>query len=325
MDAAAREAPGELEVADVDSFCLEGEVEGACLVRYGEEEDQAGTLLAAVARCNTYDAADYVPVRVGAEQVGWANGALLAALAAQIKLGRTCALEAREVRGLPIVTLVGGLAHEGTMVEGVPTLGLQLAPDATSVAEATRLVAALVDGLVEDGFIPAAKIRQELQDVWPLARGFVGVGGGAPLLAPELQLHLHTAHCTLHTAHCTLHTAHCTLHTAHCTLHAHHTAARTMHVCTDEPLLGLERAAMIYLGIPSYGVHVNGWVANPEDSEDLAPWVEDLPLQPCTRATTLCITCCNRVCASQAATLVCISGRNLRCTGLRPEMHRVAA
>mgnify|MGYP003733198637 CR=1 FL=1 len=114
-------------------------------------------------------------MRVGAEQVGWANGALLAALAAQIKLGRTCALEAREVRGLPIVTLVGGLAHEGTMVEGVPTLGLQLAPDATSVAEATRLVAALVDGLVEDGFIPAAKIRQELQDVWPLARGFVGV------------------------------------------------------------------------------------------------------------------------------------------------------
>jgi len=76
---------------------------------------------------------------------------------------------------------------------------------ATSVAEATRLVAALVDGLVEDGFIPAAKIRQELQDVWPLARGFVGVGGGAPLLAPELQLHLH-----LHTAHCTLRTAHCT-------------------------------------------------------------------------------------------------------------------
>ena len=44
-------------------------------------------------------------------------------------------------------------------------------------------VAALVDGLVEDGFIPAAKVRNELQDVWPLARGFVGVdGGGVPLL-----------------------------------------------------------------------------------------------------------------------------------------------
>ena len=238
MDAAAREAPGELEVVDVDSFCLEGEVEGACLVRYGEEEDQAGTLLAAVARCNTYDAADYVPVRVGAEQVGWANGALLAALAAQIKLGRTCALEEREVRGLPIVTLVGGLAHEGTMVEGVPTVGLQLAPGATSVAEATRLVAALVDGLVEDGFIPAAKIRSELQDVWPLARGFVGVGGGGSI-QPLLHLHCtHTAltlHCT-HTAlhsHCTaLHSlhAHCTLHTAHCT----HTArALHVHICAQ--------------------------------------------------------------------------------------------
>ena len=207
MDAAARKAPGELEVVDVDSFCLEGEVEGACLVRYGEEEDKAGTLLAAVARCNTYDAADYVPVRVGAEQVGWANGALLAALAAQIELGRTCALEEREVRGLPIVTLVGGLAHEGTMVEGMPTVGLQLAPGATSVAEATRLVAALVDGLVEDGFIPAAKIRSELQDVWPLARGFVGVGGGGPM---------EPLHCT-HTA--LIAHAHCTLHIAR-TLHA---------------------------------------------------------------------------------------------------------
>ena len=53
--------------------------------------------------------------------------------------------------------------------------------------------------------------------VWSLARGFVGVGGG-------------------------------------------------------EPLLGLERAAMIYLGIPSYAVHVNGWVANPEDPDDVAPY-----------------------------------------------------
>ena len=145
MDAAAREAPGELEVVDVDSFCLEGEVEGACLVRYDEEEDLAGTLLAAVARCNTYDAADYVPVRVGDEQVGWANGALLAALAAQIELGRTCALEAREDLALPIVTLVGGLICSTTTddCEGVPTVGLQLAPGATSVAETTKLVASI--------------------------------------------------------------------------------------------------------------------------------------------------------------------------------------
>lgn len=147
MDAAAREASGELEVADVDSFCLEGEVEGACLVRYDEEEDLAGTLLAAVVRCNTYDAADYVPVRVGDEQVGWANGALLAALAAQIELGRTCALEAREDLALPIVTLVGGLICSTTtdcdQEPIVPTVGLQLAPGATSVAETTKLVASI--------------------------------------------------------------------------------------------------------------------------------------------------------------------------------------
>ena len=68
-------------------------------------------------------------------------------------------------------------------------------------------VAALVDGLVEDGFIPAAKIRSELQDVWPLARGFVGVGGGGPM---------EPLHCT-HTA--LIAHAHCTLHIAR-TLHA---------------------------------------------------------------------------------------------------------
>ena len=164
-DEAARNALVEVEVVDVDSFCLEGEVEGACLVRYEEEEERAGTLLAAVARCNSYDAADYVPVRVGSEQVGWANGALLAALADQLTLGRTCAIEAREVRGLPMVTLVGGLAHAATLVEGVPTVGLQLAPGARSAAETTQLVAELVEGLVSDGFIPAAKIRNERQDV----------------------------------------------------------------------------------------------------------------------------------------------------------------
>ena len=39
-----------------------------------------------------------------------------------------------------------------------------------------------------------------------------------------------------------------------------------------EPSLQLERAAMIYLGVPAYAVHVNGWVRHPERPQDPRPW-----------------------------------------------------
>ena len=41
--------------------------------------------------------------------------------------------------------------------------------------------------------------------------------------------------------------------------HATHTS-----LCVPQPpLLKLERGAMIHFGVPSYGIHVNGYVANP--------------------------------------------------------------
>ncbi|KAL1528216.1 hypothetical protein AB1Y20_009575 [Prymnesium parvum] len=38
------------------------------------------------------------------------------------------------------------------------------------------------------------------------------------------------------------------------------------------PLLQMERAAMIHFGIPSYGVHVNGYIRNPDNPADPRPW-----------------------------------------------------
>jgi hypothetical protein len=38
-------------------------------------------------------------------------------------------------------------------------------------------------------------------------------------------------------------------------------------------LLHLERAAMIYFGIPSFGVHVNGFVRDPVTKRPAAVWI----------------------------------------------------
>ena len=38
-------------------------------------------------------------------------------------------------------------------------------------------------------------------------------------------------------------------------------------------LLHLERAAMIYFGIPSFGVHVNGFVRDPVTKRAAAVWI----------------------------------------------------
>jgi hypothetical protein len=39
------------------------------------------------------------------------------------------------------------------------------------------------------------------------------------------------------------------------------------------PLLRLERGAMIHFGVPSYGIHVNGYVANPQTHRPEFIWV----------------------------------------------------
>ena len=151
---------------------------------------------------------------MGAKQVGWANAALLEALAPQLaaagSLGRTCALIDVEpgANGLyrPRVgggggsgvggggslggSLGGGGVEggvnvaatlprpaAGTRAEGVwrgaqqATAGVQLAPEARSEAEATRLCAALVEELMGDGFIPEASKRGEEQQEPPSGSG----------------------------------------------------------------------------------------------------------------------------------------------------------
>jgi adenylate kinase family enzyme/8-oxo-dGTP pyrophosphatase MutT (NUDIX family) len=57
-----------------------------------------------------------------------------------------------------------------------------------------------------------------------------------------------------------------------------------------EPVLRLERAAMIYFGIPSFGVHVNGWArdpANPESARPHSMWVAKRSLSKATYAGLL--------------------------------------
>ena len=53
------------------------------------------------------------------------------------------------------------------------------------------------------------------------------------------------------------------------------------------PLLRLERAAMIYLGVASSGVHVNGWVRDPADSHKvfLLGHVHNISAPPAASAT----------------------------------------
>ena len=51
------------------------------------------------------------------------------------------------------------------------------------------------------------------------------------------------------------------------------------------PLLRLERAAMIYFGVPSYGVHVNGWVRNPDEPSNGRPWAMWVAKRSLSKAT----------------------------------------
>ena len=183
---APQPAPG-YDDGDVETLCAQFESDDGCVVRWQDEVEARGearSLLAAVRRCNSFDADDFTRVVVGDEQVGWVDRATLDALAPQLAHGVTCEI------------IDGGLADD---------LAVRLAPRATSVAERSAATAALVEELVDDGHIPAAKVRHELMDVHQLGSGFGDFAAGTGLLR-------------------------------------------------------MERAAMIYFGIPSFGVHVNGWV-----------------------------------------------------------------
>jgi adenylate kinase family enzyme/isopentenyldiphosphate isomerase len=51
------------------------------------------------------------------------------------------------------------------------------------------------------------------------------------------------------------------------------------------PPLRLERGAMIHFGVPSYGVHVNGWVRNPDLLDDNRPWALWVAKRSMSKAT----------------------------------------
>jgi len=214
---------------DIAEFCTMDEEEGSCIQRYQQEQELCavdtdeceGTLLAAVRRCNQYELGDFLPVLVGKEQVGWVNEAMLDALTPQLAVtdGCTCELVYLEKAGR-----LASVAARRAMA------AIRLAPEATSVAARTSVMAEMVNELVLDGMIPAAKVRDELQDVYPLSAGFVADGDRMPLVR-------------------------------------------------------LERAAMIYFGVPSYGVHVNGWVRNPQQPHDPRPWAMWVAKRSLAKAT----------------------------------------
>ena len=249
--------------ADVAEYCGAGEDRDSCVVRYRDEVGYSGALLAAVQRCNTYDPVDFVPVlvrhvpnvprlfvnraessscgdrdlarvphvrwtwrpsptremdvaQVGDEQVGWLNTAAMDALVTQLAVGHACELVSEDQ--LAAVGTAAAAKCAAAAASCAAGVAVRIAPGAGSDLTRTELMAALIEELVTDGLIPAAKLRHELQDVHPFSAGFVTAGEGVP------------------------------------------------------PALRMERAAMIYFGVPSYGVHVNGYVRDPANPTSEQPW-----------------------------------------------------
>jgi hypothetical protein len=237
---AMRQSPVDPE--DVEDYCLVDESTDECLARFQAEQDACdlaadagfvpcdpdGKLLAAVRRCNVYDLGDFTPVLVEDEQVGWVNPTVFEALSFPLAVGRACELvEASDLTGAAkmaaerTVRRVAIRIAAGGWDEHFP-----LGPESRS-----EFMAALVDELVDDGIIPSAKLRNELQDVRPFSAGFVVAGEG------------------------------------------------------ETPALRMERAAMIYFGVPSYGTHINGWVRDPENPSSEKPWAMWVAVRSMSKAT----------------------------------------
>ena len=127
--------------------------------------------LEAVRRCNTYDPRAFMPVLVEDEQVGWSARTFVEQLAPHVFNERAVELVQLldDDRTAP-VKLPSGKKLE---IKGYGQ-ALRLAPSLMTPEERTATMAALVQELVEEGAIPARAIRRELQDVRPLAVGFLG-------------------------------------------------------------------------------------------------------------------------------------------------------
>jgi len=227
LDEAAETMRIVAEPVDVGPYCLLDETEDECLSRFRMElaSDDVGPLLSAVQRCNSYNLSEFTPVLVDDDQVGWLNPIAFEALTVQLSIGRMCKLvgacelvEARKLAGP-----VGQTSEKRVAV--------RIAPESSSVEGRSEVVAELVKELVDDGIIPRAKLRNELQDVHPFSTGFIVAGKGVA------------------------------------------------------PVLRMERAAMIYFGVPSYAVHVNGWVRDPENPSSDLPWAMWVATRSMSKAT----------------------------------------
>ncbi|KAH8070184.1 adenylate kinase [Aureococcus anophagefferens] len=111
---------------------------------------ETGGLLRVVERCNYYDAAMYAPVLCGGEPVGAVSGELLRKLKG---LGLSNAVEVGP-NPLPYTASVDG-------DDDVASKAVVLAPNADSVGDRTRVVAALVEALVADSELLAERGASE--------------------------------------------------------------------------------------------------------------------------------------------------------------------
>ena len=159
---------GSANEEDVAALCYVDETQEECEKRRGEPVANRG-LRDVVRRCNTYDPAQFAPVLVQGEQVGFVAAPLLH------KLRGPGLSNAVEVGPNPLPHVVRRSDGEATDedVEDVATLAVTLAPNAISREERTRVVGALVDALVADSelllsrgaaedevaFVPRAKLR----------------------------------------------------------------------------------------------------------------------------------------------------------------------
>ena len=147
-------------------------------------------------------------------------------------------------------------------------LAVRLAPGMAGPGDRAGCVAAMVDELVSDGFIPRSKVRNELQDVRPFptpraaagdgdddgvggAEGRVGEGGDEGEGGDG----------------------------------GGGGGGGGGGVGDAPPMLRMERAAMIYFGVPSYGVHVNGWVRDPDKPSSDVPWAMWVATRSMSKAT----------------------------------------
>uniref|UniRef100_A0A7S3YNN7 Nudix hydrolase domain-containing protein n=2 Tax=Lotharella globosa TaxID=91324 RepID=A0A7S3YNN7_9EUKA len=125
------------------------------------------SLLDAVQRCNEFDPSEYAPVFVENQQVGFASEDLV-----------------RKLRGF---TTGVEIAPNPNMyyTKGDQTVlssnAIFLAPEVSNLRERTGVMEALIDELIIDGTIPPEKVRNELQDIYPLDSGWTG----EPLLKIE--------------------------------------------------------------------------------------------------------------------------------------------